>query len=340
MEYVRISQIELDKYIGQRVFVKFMVSEATARLQKDGVSKFIALTMTDGAIHIEAKKFGATDNDIAGLSVGKVVRAALDINEYSKSPDGYSCIIYNFEVLDEEPSNYVEWAAGVQEAVGRLGIALSRLDNTFYGGVVRSLLTEQWSKFSISAAGSSHHHNLLGGLMVHTMEVYEQSELLGTFWTKIYDNNFINMDLLLSAALLHDIGKVKELSTDPNNGSVQYTTQSALGTHITIGVLMIHSKFTELGIGIPQDDKPESQLNKEMELIQLLEHCILSHHGKLEYGSPIEASIPEAYILSQADIISADMYKYNKTIKGIEPGTSKIEWRDGKKVVTYNSNVI
>lgn len=108
------------------------------------------------------------------------------------------------------------------------------------------------------------HHGFVGGLLEHTLSVTK----LCDFYCKRYP--VLNRDLLLTAAMCHDIGKTTELSLFPAN---DYTDEGQLLGHIVVGTEMIHDKIRD----IPNFPKV---------LANELKHCILAHHGELEYGSP------------------------------------------------------
>jgi len=139
--------------------------------------------------------------------------------------------------------------------------------------------------FKKHSAAKSVHHAFIGGLLEHTLSVAE----LCDFYAKKYD--FLNRDLLITAAICHDMGKTRELSSYPEN---DYTDEGQLLGHIYMGAQMVQ----EAAEGI--EDFPEIRKNE-------LVHCILSHHGKLEFGSPKVPALAEALALSQADNTDAKM---------------------------------
>lgn len=139
--------------------------------------------------------------------------------------------------------------------------------------------------FQFSSAAKSVHHGFVGGLLEHTLNVADFCE----FYAKKYA--YLNRDLLITAALLHDIGKTKELSLFPLN---DYTDDGQLLGHIMIGAEMIHDAVKEID-GFPA--KLESELK----------HCILAHHGELEYGSPKKPALAEAAALNLADNADAKL---------------------------------
>ena len=139
--------------------------------------------------------------------------------------------------------------------------------------------------FKGNSAAKSVHHGFIGGLLEHTVSVAN----LCLYYCGTY--SILNKDLLITAALLHDIGKTKELSAFPMN---DYTDDGQLLGHIMIGAEMIHDKAKEI---------PDFPYKMESEL----KHCILAHHGELEYGSPKKPALAEAVALNMADNTDAKM---------------------------------
>lgn len=155
-------------------------------------------------------------------------------------------------------------------------------------------------KFCFHSAAKSVHHGFVGGLLEHTLSVMK----LCDFYTKSYPA--LNRDLLLTAALFHDIGKVQELSAFPEN---DYTDDGQLLGHIVIGTMMVADRIKEIP-GFPAKTAAE------------LKHCILAHHGELEYGSPKKPALLEALALNFADNTDAKMETMLEVLKsgGENPG--------------------
>ena len=139
--------------------------------------------------------------------------------------------------------------------------------------------------FQFSSAAKSVHHGFVGGLLEHTLSVAGLCE----HYTKMYP--YLNRDLLITAALFHDMGKTRELSLFPVN---DYTDDGQLLGHIMIGAEMVHDAIRQIP-GFPA--KLESELK----------HCILAHHGELEYGSPKKPALAEAAALNLADNADAKL---------------------------------
>ena len=149
-------------------------------------------------------------------------------------------------------------------------------------------------KFKAHSAAKTVHHGFSGGLLEHTLSVTRMCDYFATSYS------ILNRDLLLSSAILHDIGKVKELSDFPDN---DYTDEGQLIGHIVIGVGMINDAIRSIP-GFPE------------KLAHELKHCIVAHHGELEYGSPKKPALAEAVALNMADSTDAKLQTLTELFKG------------------------
>ena len=143
------------------------------------------------------------------------------------------------------------------------------------------------------SAAKTVHHGFAGGLLEHTLSVVKMCEYMVSSYP------ILNKDLLYAAAICHDIGKTKELSPFPTN---DYTDDGQLLGHIVIGVEMISDAVRSIP-GFPE------QLASE------LKHCIVAHHGELEYGSPKKPALAEALALNFADATDAKMQTLTELFK-------------------------
>lgn len=148
--------------------------------------------------------------------------------------------------------------------------------------------------FQFHSAAKSVHHGFVGGLLEHTLSVVKMCDYFAGFYKEI------NRDLLLTAAMFHDIGKTKELSVFPEN---DYTDDGQLLGHIIIGTEMVSDRIRQI------PDFPEK-------LAVELKHCILAHHGELEYGSPKKPALLEAMALNLADNADAKMETMIEVLRG------------------------
>lgn len=187
--------------------------------------------------------------------------------------------------------------------------------NPYLLKLLRSFFAEDQEfikKFQMSSAAKSVHHGFIGGLLEHTLSVTR----LCHYFAKAYP--ILNRDLLITAAILHDVGKTRELSAFPSN---DYTDDGQLLGHIMIGAEMIHDRAGKIQ-GFPE------QLENQ------LKHCILAHHGELEYGSPKKPALAEALALNLADNADARMETLRELFENSD-GTS--DWLGYSRI--FESNI-
>ena len=165
--------------------------------------------------------------------------------------------------------------------------------------------------FRQSSAAKTVHHGFVGGLLQHTLAVTKLCDYLCTQYP------VLNRDLLLTAAICHDIGKTKELSLFPQN---DYTDAGQFLGHIVIGSEMVGEKIKTI------DGFPAILANE-------LKHCILSHHGEYEFGSPKKPAIVEAVALTFADNTDAKMETFTELLEN----TSETGWLGYNRL--FESNV-
>ena len=147
--------------------------------------------------------------------------------------------------------------------------------------------------FKKHSAAKSVHHGFVGGLLEHTLSVVKLCDYYCTGYPEM------NRDLLLTAAAFHDVGKMKELSTFPEN---DYTDDGQLLGHIYMGTELIRASIRRI---------PEFPKKLSSELC----HCILAHHGELEYGSPKKPALMEAVALNLADNTDARLESFREVLK-------------------------
>ena len=168
------------------------------------------------------------------------------------------------------------------------------------------------TRFKKHSAAKSIHHGFVGGLLEHTLGVAKLCDY--------YADNYpvINRDLLITAAIFHDVGKMEELSAFPEN---DYTDEGQLLGHIFIGAELLGNRMKT----IP---------NFPIQLGTELRHCILAHHGELEFGSPKKPAIVEALALNFADNTDAKIQIMTELLSGVD---EKAEWIGFNRF--FNSNI-
>lgn len=166
------------------------------------------------------------------------------------------------------------------------------------------------ASFKKSSAAKAVHHGFVGGLLEHTLSVTNMCN----YYSKAYP--LLHKDLLISVAILHDIGKMRELSDFPQN---DYTDEGQLLGHIVIGAHMVMEKMDAIE-GFPK------------KLYSEVVHCILAHHGEYEFGSPKKPALMEAVALHFADNTDAKM----ETMKEIFSSTTDDGWLGFNRLVDSN----
>ncbi len=230
-----------------------------------------------GSVGIE--EFGDMDYvDIVGEVTVYQKKLQLNVKRARKCKEG-----------EYDPQDYVPVT---KKSITDMYKEMTQIANTVRNPYFRKLIIaffiddkEFIKQFKHSSAAKTVHHGFLGGLLEHTLGVMKICD----FFSRQYP--FLNHDLLVTAALFHDIGKTRELSRFPMN---DYTDEGQLIGHIVIGVEMIDEKIKEIP-GFPPT------------LANELRHCILAHHGELEFGSPKKPALAEAAALNFADNADAKL---------------------------------
>ena len=183
----------------------------------------------------------------------------------------------------------------VDEMFADLLKLVDSLEHSYYKTLLKSFFVddkETAAEFKRHSAAKTIHHGYIGGLLEHSLAVAKMCDYYTTYYKRL------NRDLLITAALLHDIGKIYELSGFPEN---DYTDAGQLLGHIVMGTMMIRDRIKDI------PDFPAKAANE-------LEHCILAHHGELEYGSPKKPALLEALALSFADNTDAKIQTFMEAL--------------------------
>ncbi len=288
-EMKEIYVADVGKFENQAVVSFFAVASKQVRSRKDGTGQYMALTLGDRTGQIESRMWENFAETAAGFEQGDVVKVRAEVCRYNGR------LQLNLEKLRLAAADEVELADYVphtQKDVEELWSTLVRTVDSFSDpslqALLRSFLDDPVfaAAFREAPAAKSLHHAWLGGLLEHVVSLVGICELAARHYPEI------NRDLLLTGAILHDIGKLEELRWGT---SFDYTLQGQLVGHITLGIAMIEKKLAAL-----PDFPPALRI--------LVEHMVLSHHGKLEFGSPKLPMIPEAILLHYLDDLDAKMH--------------------------------
>lgn len=196
-----------------------------------------------------------------------------------------------------DPADYIPTTEkDVNEMFDQILSYVNSVKNPYLSQLLKKFFVEDKTfvdEFKKHSAAKSVHHGFLGGLLEHTLSVTNMCE----YFSKAYPN--IHRDLLITAALFHDMGKIDEIAGFPRN---DYTDDGQLLGHIFIGAQKLSASISDID-GFPK--------KLENELL----HCILAHHGKLEFGSPKVPALMEAMALHLADNADAKLQTLTEVFK-------------------------
>ena len=272
---------------GMHISQVFLVKQKQSGVSKTG-KNYYSLKLRDKTGEVDAKIW-SLNNAIEHFEVNDFVMAEGEVRSFNNA---LQISINRIRRAKEGEYDEAEYMPASSFSAEKMYAELMELKNKVENPHLRRLLDaffvedqEFVKMFKAHSAAKSVHHNFLGGLLQHTLRVTQ----LCYFYCKQYP--ILQKDLLLTAAMFHDIGKTRELSEFPDN---DYTDEGQLLGHIVIGYEMVKKKIDEIG-GFPK--------KLETELL----HCILAHQGQLEYGSPKKPSIIEALALYYADDTDAKL---------------------------------
>ena len=216
-------------------------------------------------------------------------------------------------------SDYVKSADNsVEEMFSHLLSLVNSFKDEDLKKIVSYLLGENKEKILYFPAAFRLHHAIRCGLLMHTASIVKLCESV----CKVYP--FVNRELLISGAILHDIAKTVEFDVKETGIASGYTVEGNLIGHLVMGAMMVKEAGQKLSI-----DKEKSML---------LQHMIISHHGEPEFGAAVRPLFLEAELLSQLDSMDAKVYEIMDAVSGIEKGefTNRLWALDDRKFYKYN----
>lgn len=280
-----------------RIKELFLVGNATKGVTTAGLP-YLNLTLQDSTGQIEAKKWEFLEEDSAIFAVGNIVEVVADVLSYRNALQ-LKVIGGTPKSMDEiDVSRFVATAPVSSELLwDRLATYLGAIKHADIHLITTSIISDHKEAFGVYPAASRNHHEFASGLLYHVVCMLD----LASDLVKRYPS--LDADLLYAGIILHDIGKTVELS-----GPIipKYTLEGRLLGHISIAQAWIQETAKQLKI--------------EGEVVTLLQHMVLSHHGKPEFGSPQVPQLKEAEILHYIDNIDARMFMMDKALENINKG--------------------
>lgn len=282
---------------GDRVFDIYLCKHKQSATTKNG-KPYENVILQDKTGTIDAKVWDPNSMGIGEYSQLDYIEVYGEVTSFQGANQINVKRIRRCEEGEYNPADYLPVSKkDIDQMFEELLAFIGKIENPYIKKLMESFFVEDEafvSAFKKSSAAKSVHHGFVGGLLEHTLSVTKLCE----YYTMAYP--VLNKDLLISAAILHDIGKTKELSLFPEN---DYTDAGQLLGHIVIGSEMVAKKAA----AIP-DFPPK--------ILSFLQHCILAHHGELEFGSPKKPAIIEAVALNFADNTDAKMQTFTELLDG------------------------
>ncbi len=293
-----------------------IIKKCEVKKTKNG-SEYLDLILADKSDEISAKMWDYKGESI--FETDMVVKVRGTVEQYNgrdqfrvaqirpaSSTDDY-CL------ADLVPSSSV----GGEQLFNMIKERVNAFENNDLKQIVSKIIDERREKLIVYPAALRLHHAMVGGLMYHTMSMVRMAEEI----CKIYPN--INKELLLSGIILHDVAKTWELETSSTGLAKGYSVEGELIGHLVKGAMYVSDAAKELGI--------------DSEVVTLLEHMIISHHGEPEYGAAVRPMFLEAEILSALDSLDATIYEINAATSKVESGSfTDRQWAlDNRKLYNH-----
>ncbi|MBO4749107.1 MAG: HD domain-containing protein [Lachnospiraceae bacterium] len=289
---------------GDRIADIYLCKQKTSAVTKNGKS-YDNVILQDKTGTMDAKIWDPNSPGIADFGVLDYIEVIGEVNSFMGSLQVNVKRVRVCREGEYEPANYLPVSEkSVDGMFTELLGLVGSIQNTYLKQLLESFFVQDQSfvkAFKNSSAAKAVHHGFVGGLLEHTLSVTKLCDYYCTAYP------ILKRDLLLAAAMCHDIGKVKELSAFPTN---DYTDDGQFLGHIVMGSQMVAEKAAQ----IP---------NFPHQLLIQVQHCILAHHGKYEYGSPKLPALVEAVALNYADDTDAKMETFKEILNN---NAGNMEW--------------
>ncbi|PLV59499.1 phosphohydrolase [Thermotoga sp. KOL6] len=303
---------DLRDHINNNVEIVLKVRSKKLQETKDS-KKFLIMTLEDRTGSVRAVDWYNAELNDRRLKEGSVIRVRgrvvffenrLQINV----ENDYNAV----KLLRKEEYDYTKFVAQTKKDLDvlkkKLFALVDQVKDQDYKKLLRAFFVEDREfseKFFRSPAGMRVHHAYIGGLLEHSVTVAEMCKEISKYYP-------LNRDLLITGALLHDIGKVEEYVV--TESGIEVSTEGELKGHIAIGVMMVRERAKKINV-------PERKILE-------VEHIILSHHGELEWGSPVVPKTMEALIVHHLENLDSKLARFTEIIENTE---AEQEWTEYDK---------
>ncbi len=306
-QQVEGKQYVKDLSVGTVVHSHFLVKDKRLVDFKNKPGKFMMLTLKDRTGEIRAKVWDQAESKWQEIRKGRVAFVTGEVAIYNNSQEVNITNITEAETYCEADYFQVD-SAWIEEMVSQLKAIVSDIRPGSISQLADSFLQSEWFKsYCYAPAAQTYHHNYPGGLLEHSLGVMRICRAIAE------QRDGIDTDLMVIGAMLHDVGKVREIAYYPG---IDYTDEGRLLGHIVLGIELVGDLISRNGIG-------------DSEFRNRVLHMIASHHGEYEWQSPKRPKFIEARLLHLADMMDADIYKFQNVVHA-EEGS---KWSDYIRVI-------
>lgn len=283
---------------NERMILPLLVKDARNGTTNKG-APYLTLVLQDNSGTIEGKFWDVKPEDRDLIRIGHILNFTFEVINYNRNLQ-----LRIARVAPADPSTYsmdeyvIASSFSEEERRKKVMDYVDSIRNEKYRTLVRGMLEEVGDKYFAYPAASRIHHNFLGGLSEHSLSMASLADDICRHYPQL------DRDLLISGALIHDVGKTAEMSGPV---TTEYTLEGRLEGHIS------------LANGWLTDVARKYDLENSEEAV-LLHHMILSHHGHYEFGSPVLPLLQEAEVLSLIDNMDARLNTLKQALDATQPG--------------------
>ena len=269
----------------------FLLVKSSDKKTSSKGDTYLDMMLSDKSGEINAKLWSYVPAVHGEYESGDIVKVRGTVSQYNGNPQlRIEKIRMAFPEDGVDPSDFVAASEYSGEAMWEeLYKSADAFEDTDLRAIVTTLLTENKENLLFWPAAFRLHHAIRSGLMMHTLSIVKLCESV----CEIYP--FVDKELLISGAILHDIAKTKEYEISSAGLATGYSVKGNLIGHLAEGAIMINKTAEKLGI--------------DSEVVTLLQHMVLSHHGEPEFGAAVRPMFIEAELLSELDMMDARIYE-------------------------------
>lgn len=270
---------------GENIIEHYLCKSRQTMKSRNG-KNYLSLKLQDKTGMVDAKVWDL-NNDIQSFQENDFIKVDAFVTTFNNELQLNVKRIRRSREGEYDPADFVPSTdKNIDEMYNQLMGYIKTIKNPYLKKLLEEIFLRHpviSKEFKYHSAAKAMHHSFRGGLVEHTLSVTQLCDFLAPRY------NYVNRDILVASAMLHDVGKVLELSDFPTN---DYTDDGQLLGHLILGSELIRDAAAKID-GFPK------------RLESLMKHCMLSHHGEYEYGSPKLPSTPEAFLLHCADNLDA-----------------------------------